>query len=92
MPGSHVRADFWLSEYMTPWDIYNHGITNVYAYKKTAYQEMYIVESGAYGKALVLDGKWQSSTGDEFLYHEALVHPPPYPAWRSPERPRPGRR
>ncbi len=75
MPGSHVRADFWLSEYMTPWDIYNHGITKVYAYKKTAYQEMYIVESGAYGKALILDGKWQSSTGDEFLYHEALVHP-----------------
>ena len=36
---------------------------------------MSIVESGAYGKALVLDGKWQSSTGDEFLYHEPLVHP-----------------
>lgn len=75
MSGSDVSADFWMSEYITPWDIYAHGVTRVLAYKKTAYQEMYIVETGAYGKALVLDGKWQSCTGDEFLYHEALVHP-----------------
>ena len=75
MAGSEVKADLWISEYITPWDIYVHGVTKVLDYKKTAYQEMYIVETGAYGKALVLDGKWQSCTGDEFLYHEALVHP-----------------
>lgn len=75
MAGSEVKADLWVTEYMTPWDIYAHGITNVLAYKKTAYQEMYIAETGAYGKGLILDGKWQSSTVDEFLYHEALVHP-----------------
>lgn len=70
-----VVTDFWVSEYITPWDIYSHGITDVLTHKKTAYQEMYIVETGTYGKALVLDGKWQSCTGDEFLYHEPLVHP-----------------
>ena len=75
MAGSEVKADLWVSEYITPWDIYVHGVTKVLDYKKTAYQEMYIVETGAYGKGLVLDGKWQSCTGDEFLYHEALVHP-----------------
>lgn len=75
MAGSKVKADLWISEYITPWDIYVHGVTRILAYKKTAYQEMYIVETGAYGKGLVLDGKWQSCTGDEFLYHEALVHP-----------------
>ena len=75
MASREVGADLWLSEYITPWDIYVHGLTNVLAYKKTAYQEMYIVETGIYGKALVLDGKWQSCTGDEFLYHEPLVHP-----------------
>lgn len=75
MSGSEVGADLWVSEYITPWDIYVHGITKILAYKKTAYQEMYIVETGVYGKALVLDGKWQSCTGDEFLYHEPLVHP-----------------
>lgn len=75
MAGSDVGADFWMSEYITPWDIYSHGVTEVLTHKKTAYQEMYIVETGTYGKALVLDGKWQSCTGDEFLYHEPLVHP-----------------
>ncbi|MFH1418442.1 MAG: spermidine synthase [Planctomycetota bacterium] len=75
MPGSEVQADFWMNEYITPWDYYAHGISKVLAYRKTAFQEMYIVETGAYGKALVLDGKWQSCVGDEFLYHEPLVHP-----------------
>ena len=75
MAGSQVNADVWVSEYLTPWDIYVHGVTSVLFCKKTKYQEVYIVETGAYGKGLVLDGKWQSCTGDEFLYHEALVHP-----------------
>ena len=75
MAGSEVKADFWITEYITPWDIYVHGITETLAYQKTAFQEMYIVKSGTYGKGLVLDGKWQSSTVDEYLYHEALVHP-----------------
>lgn len=75
MAGSKLGADLWFCEYMTPWDVYQHGVTRVLAYRKTAFQEMHIVECGSYGKALVLDGKWQSSTGDEFLYHEALVHP-----------------
>ena len=75
MAGSQLQADLWINEYITPWDIYSHGITKVLAYQKTAFQEMYIVESGAYGKALVLDGKWQSCTGDEFIYHEVLVQP-----------------
>ncbi len=75
MAGTELGTAFWVNEYITPWDFYAHGITNVLAYRKTAFQEMHIVETGAYGKALVLDGKWQSCTGDEFLYHEPLVHP-----------------
>jgi spermidine synthase len=70
-----LQAEFWLNEYITPWDLYAHGITRVLAHRQTQFQEMYIVETGAYGKGLVLDGKWQSCTGDEFLYHEGLVHP-----------------
>lgn len=75
MAGSNLEADLWITEYITPWDIYVHGVAEILAHQKTAFQEMYIVQSGAYGKGLVLDGKWQSSTADEFLYHEALVHP-----------------
>ncbi|MGB3401960.1 MAG: polyamine aminopropyltransferase [Microcoleaceae cyanobacterium] len=75
MAGSEIGSDIWLSDYLTAWDVYAHGISEILAYRKTPYQEMYVVNTGSYGKALVLDGKWQSSTGDEFIYHEALVHP-----------------
>ena len=75
MSGSELKADLWINEYITSWDIYTHGVTKILAYQKTPYQEMYIVETGAFGKGLVLDGKWQSCTVDEFIYHEALVHP-----------------
>ncbi|MGK7922472.1 MAG: spermidine synthase [Trichodesmium sp.] len=75
MAGANLNTDLWFSEQITPWDIYKHGIDRVLFSQKTKYQEMYIVE-GIYGKALILDGKWQSCTEDEFLYHEALVHPP----------------
>jgi spermidine synthase len=76
MSGSELKADLWINEYITPWDIYTHGVTKILAHCQTQYQEMYIVETGAFGKGLVLDGKWQSCTVDEFIYHEALVHPP----------------
>ncbi|MFM7880998.1 MAG: spermidine synthase, partial [Microcystis panniformis] len=47
MAGSELKADLWVNEYITPWDIYSHGVSRILAYKKTAFQEMYIVESGA---------------------------------------------
>ena len=75
MSGSELKSDLWIAEYITPWDIYTHGVTKILAHCQTPYQEMYIVETGAFGKGLVLDGKWQSCTVDEFIYHEALVHP-----------------
>ncbi|MEM7755114.1 MAG: spermidine synthase [Planctomycetota bacterium] len=50
-------------------------MTKILAAADTEWQAMQIVETGAYGRGLVLDGKWQSCTGDEFLYHEPLVHP-----------------
>lgn len=76
MPGARLDADLWLNEVITPYDIYSHGAKAILAYRKTQFQEMYIIESGSYGKGLMLDGKWQSSTLDEFIYHEGIVHPP----------------
>ena len=75
MAGANLSADLYFAEQITPWDVYKHGIERVLVHQKTKYQEMCIVES-ADGKALILDGKWQSYTEDEFLYHECLVHPP----------------
>lgn len=43
--------------------------------QRTAYQKLLIVDTVAYGRALFLDDKIQSSELDEFIYHESLVHP-----------------
>ncbi|WP_034640657.1 spermidine synthase [Desulfovibrio inopinatus] len=71
-----LDADLWLTEYFTAYDGYTHGITDILAHRRTAFQDMMIVKTGVYGLALVLDGKWQCSQADEALYHEPLVHVP----------------
>lgn len=76
MPGATLAADLWISEYLTPCDIWQHGVTRLLAARQTPFQELQVVESGPYGKALILDGKWQTCTGDEFLYHEPIAHVP----------------
>lgn len=76
MAGGRLDADLWISEYISPCDIYQHGVLRILAQGRTAFQDYAVVESGPYGRALILDGKWQTCTGDEFLYHEPLVHVP----------------
>ena len=41
----------------------------------SAYQEIIILETNEYGKALMLDGCWMTSDKEEKYYHECLVHP-----------------
>ncbi|TNF49502.1 spermidine synthase, partial [bacterium] len=43
--------------------------------RTSPYQEIRVVDSDSFGRCLVLDGKIQSAQADEFIYHEALVHP-----------------
>jgi len=42
---------------------------------KTEFQSVEIIRTYGFGKCLVLDKKIQSAEMDEFIYHEALVHP-----------------
>ncbi|KAJ6719194.1 SPERMINE SYNTHASE [Salix purpurea] len=39
------------------------------------YQDIALLDTKPFGKALVIDGKLQSAEVDEFIYHESLVHP-----------------
>ncbi|MCD6568442.1 MAG: polyamine aminopropyltransferase [Dehalococcoidia bacterium] len=65
----------WFHDYLSP------GITMLYRVRKeiykgqTRYQSVEIIDTDSFGVCLVLDGKVQSSSCDEFIYHEALVHP-----------------
>src|SRR3972149_640904 len=72
MPIKNFR---WFIESLTPEEGHLHGIRRVLFSTHPPYQSLDILELGSYGKALVLDGKIQSSLLDEFIYHESLVHP-----------------
>lgn len=65
----------WFLDYLTPFEGHMHAIETVIFNKQTQFQQVEILETRSYGRCLVLDGKMQSSEKDEFIYHEALVHP-----------------
>lgn len=52
-----------------------HSIKEILYAGRSRYQRIDIIRTGSYGKCLILDGKMQSSEADEFIYHEAIVHP-----------------
>jgi len=51
------------------------GVNNFLVSRQTEYQQVEIADTEMYGRMLILDGKIQSSELDEYIYHEALVHP-----------------
>ena len=69
-PSTRIR----LEEPITPFDTCRHEVSRVILDDRTPYQHMQIVESPTMGRALILDGRWQSSTSDAHIYHEPLVH------------------
>jgi len=65
----------WFFESTTPVEGHMHAIVRTVAALQTKFQQAEIMETASYGKVLVLDGRIQSSQADEFIYHDALVHP-----------------
>ena len=66
----------WLVEWTGIGEGFARCVKKVYYSGSTGHQEVDVVELCGLGKALVIDGKVQSSISDEYWYHEALVHPP----------------
>ncbi len=68
--------ELWYTEYQTP----NVGITcktvQTLHTERTKYQELALIETAQFGKMLVLDGTVQTTTKDEFVYHEMITHIP----------------
>jgi len=65
----------WLHDEVSPDLVQLHSIKHVIYSGRTKFQSIDIVDTGSFGICLVLDGKIQSSERDEFIYHEAMVHP-----------------
>lgn len=51
------------------------GVSKILHTGVSKFQDIELVESGPFGKVLILDGKLQSAEADEFVYHESIVHP-----------------
>ena len=65
----------WFFETTTAVEGHMHAIVRTLVEAQTKFQHVEIMQTADYGKALVLDGRIQSSQADEFIYHDALVHP-----------------
>jgi spermidine synthase len=65
----------WLHDKVSPDLVQVHSIKQVLHSGRTEFQSVEIIDTTSFGICLVLDGKIQSSEQDEFIYHEALVHP-----------------
>lgn len=50
-------------------------VEKVLYHDKTEHQDLILFESPQWGRVLALDGVVQTTTADEFAYHEMLVHP-----------------
>ena len=65
----------WHFESVTPDLMMLYRIKGIVHTGKTSYQAVDVLDTDAFGRCLVLDGKTQSTESDEHIYHEALVHP-----------------
>jgi spermidine synthase len=65
----------WFIEHTSPGTAHMFGITNFLKSMRTKYQQVEVADTELFGRILILDGKIQSSAYDEYVYHEALVHP-----------------
>ena len=72
---TELKSYKWFLDYLSPFEGHMHGIDNIVFSKQTQFQQIEILDTKSYGRCLVLDGKMQSSEVDEYIYHEALVHP-----------------
>ena len=65
----------WHTEPMHAYEQHSIAIKGMPVSIQTPFQQMAIIDSLRFGRCLILDGKVQSSETDEYIYHEALVHP-----------------
>lgn len=71
-------SEYWMEEKHTDGYKVEWKIKNILHGEKTPFQELAVVDTWEWGKALVLDGAVQITEKDEFIYHEMIVHPAMY--------------
>jgi len=72
------QKDFsqWYIDRTGPDQLHCFGVRKILVDYQSRVQRIQIIEIESLGRVLLIDGKIQSAEKDEFIYHEALVHPP----------------
>ncbi len=68
--------NLWMTEYQTPHLGLATRIKQTLYSGKSDFQEVVVVESEHFGRMLILDGVYQTSIFEEFIYHEMIAHVP----------------
>jgi spermidine synthase len=69
-------SETWFEETLYPHYGQRFLVTRTLFRQKTAFQELAIHETAAFGRMLTLDGVCQTTEKDEFFYHEMMAHVP----------------
>lgn len=64
----------WAMEQLTPHTRFGYRTTGSEKLQ-TPFQQLELLQTPQFGKVLRLDDRFMTSEGEEFFYHEALVHP-----------------
>ncbi|OMO59401.1 Spermidine/spermine synthases family [Corchorus olitorius] len=75
-PLTGYRKSCWYEEEIEENLRWSFALNSILHTAATQYQDIALLDTKPFGKALVIDGKLQSAEVDEFIYHECLVHPP----------------
>jgi spermidine synthase len=70
------RDQLWLDEEQTPDLRLGLRVRSVLRRERTAYQDLLVVDTEAFGHVMFLDGCFMVTEKDEFFYHEMLAHVP----------------
>ena len=68
--------ELWLTEHQTRNLGLSARVKEVLFTGQSEFQKVIVAESEQFGRMLVLDGVFQTSTFDEFIYHEMIAHVP----------------
>lgn len=69
------KNDLYFLEHLN--DGFGHWVraTRQIAHVKSPYQDIEVLETVSFGRALRIDDYFMTSDGDEFFYHENMIHP-----------------
>lgn len=76
MAGEYWPAGRWTQEHLAPGEMHCHRIAETLYSARSGLQSIEVVETVGYGRGLFLDGRIQHVHADEYIYSEAIVHPP----------------